>query len=76
MVSTNKFPELDRFVDSETGTGFTPRREAVRDPYFLTQLADSYLMRTSQTPLLGSAYAPPSVLAPLVRLRSRCSLRS
>jgi hypothetical protein len=59
---TNKFPELDSFADSETGTGFTPRREAVRDPFF-AHLADSYLIRTSQTPLLGSAYAPPGVLA-------------
>jgi hypothetical protein len=25
-------PEVERFADSETGTGFTPRREAVRDP--------------------------------------------
>jgi hypothetical protein len=59
-----------RFLRSSWSSGRLASSAAVRDPYLMRISQTRCLMRTSQTPLLGSAYAPPSVLSSAYALPS------
>jgi hypothetical protein len=45
----NFLPVMERFADSETGTSFTPRHEAVRDPATVFALLTSLRMTVRAT---------------------------